>query len=745
MPPSPFFSPFGRRPVLTPVPPAAPSPPSPRLVPPILGPEAGLAEAVPVQWEREGEPYVGADDMEAPPDFGDRFGPPDDYSSRTGDLDGRADREEEEAVATIAAALPDVPLLPTIGRTPLEVLADIWGYHGFRPGQEEIVQTAVDGHDVMLLMPTGGGKSVCFQLPALIRPGMAVVVSPLIALMQDQVARLRQCGVYAAALNNEVSDDEQRATVRDVRAGKVKLLYVAPERLVMSSFVDLLKSTPLALFAIDEAHCVSHWGHNFRPEYAQIGSICAHFPGVPRIAVTATASPETQEDMKANLRMDDAKVFKTGFDRPNISYTIVNGSDSNLSADKQFLEFMEGHRSECGVVYCTSIKDCEKYAALLCSKGFDALPYYASLNKVHGGRDVKKETLERFLKEDGVVVCATIAFGMGIDKPDVRFVAHTGLPTSLENYYQETGRAGRDGLESEAWMIYSSSDYAFKRSIIDNEAQGKDPAYRSMAFRRLDALSAMVEGGGCRRAAVLRYFGEQPPERCGKCDRCISPVTTFDASKQAQMVLSAARRTGERYGRGHLIEVLTGARSEKVTSKGHDRLPTHGVGSAYSTQWWNSVVQQMANSGYFESPPHLHGGLRITDLGRRALSGEAEVRLIEPVLRKGKAAARPSPKRQFNLADDVPSERLDLFEELRSLRLRLAKAMNLPPYAIFYNDTLVGIVETMPDTLQQLGRIDGIGATKLARYGAEVLRLVGKYRKPNPVPAQIEVPGFGRR
>jgi ATP-dependent DNA helicase RecQ len=687
---------------------------------PVLPPEPDA------HWESQQGP---SDDSYPEDRFAPDNGPDEDSYS------GRA----QESDAPPASALSAMPVIRTEGRDPLEVLSDIWGYSSFRPGQEEVVRYIVDGGDAMLLMPTSGGKSVCYQIPALVRPGMAVIVSPLIALMQDQVARLRECGIAAANLNSEISEDERRALVRDVRAGRIKLLYVSPERLSMESFDALLRSTPLALFAIDEAHCVSQWGHKFRKEYMRVGEVCSRFPGVPRIAVTATASPVTEADMKKNLHMQDARVFKSGFDRPNISYAISARSDSPLPVEKQLLQFVERHRGESGVVYCNSKKNCDAYSAMLRSKGFDSIPYHADVESA-----TKKEYLERFIKGEAVVVCATIAFGMGIDKPDVRFVAHTGLPSSLEAYYQETGRAGRDGLPSEAWMVYSPADFVYRRDSIDKDSE-HSTEYKKMALGRFNALSNMIEGAGCRRAAVLRYFGENPPERCGNCDRCLNPVATFDATRYVQMALSAVKRTGERYGAGHVVDVLLGARTERVASTGHDRLPTYGIGKDHHRDWWTAIMRQVLNAGYLEAPPHMNGGYRLTENGRQVLAGNLEVSLVEPQLRKGKGATGLSGARAVHVADDIPPERLALFEDLRAFRSRLARAQSLPPYAIFIDTTLIEIVGKMPGNLDELARVSGIGAAKLSRYGVDVLAIVARHRKASNVPDQIQLPGMGRR
>lgn len=625
--------------------------------------------------------------------------------------------------------------IKTEGRDALQILTDVFGYRSFRDGQEDIMRHVIDGNDALVLMPTGGGKSLCYQVPALARCGLAVVVSPLLALMHDQVVRLRENGVAAERLNSEMSYEEQATVTRDVIAGRIKILYVAPERLVTDSFQSLLKKVEIGLFAIDEAHCVSQWGHSFRKEYMQIGEICSRFPGVPRIAVTATASPVTRVDMIKNLHLEDARVFLFSFDRPNIAYSIVDRE----SQSKQLLEFMADHKNESGVVYCLSRRKTEETAALLRENGYDALHYHAGLDTA-----LKSANLDRFLKGEGVVAVATIAFGMGIDKPDVRFVAHLDLPESLEAYYQETGRAGRDGLPAVAWMSCGGGDLKFRRdNILKDETHPAE--YKRMAWGRLQSLMGMIGSAGCRRGAVLRYFGETHSGRCGNCDRCLNPVSTFDGTTAARMILSAAHRTGERYGGGHLVEVLTGAKTEKIGRMGHDKLPTFGVGKDHSKDWWTHVVQQVYTLDLLSSPPEMMGGYRITAEGRDVLRGGQEVRLVEPPKRRGKQERRVLPNRQFNLIEGLPEDKVELFESLRQWRSRLAKAQNLPPYAILHDTTLAGIVAAMPDTLDRLGKVGGIGGAKLARYGTEVLSTVAKYRKQSIVQDQITVPGFGRR
>ena len=641
----------------------------------------------------------------------------------------------ESSVASNYSSLPDVRSpVDTSGMNALEILYRVFGYQSFRDNQEGIMSHVIGGGDALVLMPTGGGKSLCYQVPALARAGMAVIVSPLTALMRDQVVRLRENGINAAQINSTMDSEEISGVMQQIRAGKVKLLYVAPERMVLDGFQKLLRSTPMALFGIDEAHCVSQWGHNFRKPYMDVGRICSMFPGVPRIAVTATASPVTREDMVKNLHLENAKVFLSSFDRPNISYSIAEREDGV----KQVLDFMEPHRGSSGVVYCSTRKAVESTAEMLRQRGFDAIHYHAGMTSGE-----KRINQDKFTKGEGVVAVATVAFGMGIDKPNVRFVVHMDMPETLEAYYQETGRAGRDGDPAEAFMVYGAKDIRFRRENILGDTEHSDESKR-MSWGRLQALLAMVDSSQCRRGSILRYFGETHSGRCGNCDRCLDPVATFDGTKPAQMVLSAAKRTGERYGGGHLVEILVGARTEAILRQKHDRLPTFGIGADHSRDWWTHVVRQIYTADLLSLPPELKSGYRITRAGLEVLGGRQTVLLVDPPQKKkGRGTTRPpAAHRQISFAEHVPENRVSLLEELRKWRTGVARRYNLPAYTVFHDATLIGIATSMPDTLAALKNIQGIGESKLARYGMQVLDIVGRNRVQSPVRDQIPVPGF---
>jgi ATP-dependent DNA helicase RecQ len=639
----------------------------------------------------------------------------------------------------------------TEGKDLRTILAEVFGYHGFRDGQESIMRQVADGGDAVVLMPTGGGKSLCYQVPALARRGMAIIVSPLIALMIDQVTRLRECGVSAATLNSSATPDEQRQIREDILAGRLKFLYVSPERFTSESFRDLVADVNLSLIAIDEAHCVSSWGHDFRKDYMMIGPVAASFSGVPRMAVTATASLVTRADMVKNLQLEAAPVFLSTFDRPNISYTIVDA----VSRDRQrkdLLDFMEDHRGESGVVYCLSRTKTEAIAEFLCENGYDAVPYHAGFDN-----ETKARNQTRFMKGEGVVAVATIAFGMGIDKPDARFVAHLDIPESLEAYYQETGRAGRDGLPAVAWMSFGPSDLAFRRNNIWTNQNSSD-AYKRLAFGRLQALVSMVEGPECRRAVVLRYFGETHSGKCTGCDRCLNPVETFDATEATRMILSASARTGERFGEGHLVDIVCGTMNDKMVSLGHNKLPTFGIGRSKgkSREWWGHIVRQMFTRNLLNKTIELNSGYHITDDGMEVMRGQRAVMLIDPPRRT--VGRRSFPARNHAAAGVVSAvkplgiinpgasqEAQDLYNALRKLRRRLADEKNVPPYVIFHDATLLSIVQAMPDTLHQLSRILGMGKTKIDKYGMLVLALVAEHRPQTPAPDRITVPGFSMR
>ncbi len=595
---------------------------------------------------------------------------------------------------------------------PLHILRTTFGYESFRGQQQEVVEHVIDGGDALVLMPTGGGKSLCYQIPALARPGVGIVVSPLIALMQDQVEALRQVGVRAAAMNSSMAPEDSAGVARAMMDGSIDMVYVAPERLMQPGFLDLLARCPLALFAIDEAHCVSQWGHDFRPEYLQLAALHERFPGIPRIALTATADGPTRREIVERLNLGGGRQFISGFDRPNIRYRV--GLKDNPRA--QLLRFIrEEHKGESGIIYCLSRQKVDDTATWLREQGLDALAYHAGL-----GKDVRARNQDKFLREDGLIMVATIAFGMGIDKPDVRFVAHLDLPKSLEAYYQETGRAGRDGLPSDAWMVYGIQDVAKVRQMIEgSEAPAEKKA---LERRKLNALMGFCETTRCRRQVLLEYFNDgcQP---CGNCDTCLEPVDSFDGTEVAQKALSAIYRTGQRFGAGHVIDVLRGTETERVRSLGHQRLPTFGVGEAESKDAWQSIFRQLVAMGHVVVDVAGHGSLMLGPNVRPVLRGEEKV-LLRRDPGRGKTKKDRSSERRTVL--DSPQDEA-LFQALRARRLDLAKEQGVPPYVIFHDATLVEIAKAKPGTLTALGELPGIGASKLDRYGREFLAVVTEF------------------
>jgi ATP-dependent DNA helicase RecQ len=598
----------------------------------------------------------------------------------------------------------------------LELLQGVFGHPAFRGPQEEIVLHVAGGGDALVLMPTGGGKSLCYQLPALLREGTALVVSPLIALMQDQVAALRQLGVRAAFLNSTLTSDQVRDTERALRSGALDLLYVAPERLLMPRMLELLAASKLALFAIDEAHCVSQWGHDFRPEYLQLSVLHERFPGVPRIALTATADPQTRDEIVRRLALEEARLFISSFDRPNIRYAIVDKQEPR----EQLLRFLrEEHAGDSGIVYCLSRKKVDETAAWLDKHGLRALPYHAGMDNA-----ARAAHQERFQREEGVVVVATIAFGMGIDKPDVRFVAHLDLPKSIEGYYQETGRAGRDGLPADAWMAYGLADVVQLRRMIEQgglENAGSEE-FRRISFAKLDALLGLCETAGCRRVRLLNYFGEAS-EPCGNCDTCLEPPETWDATEAARKALSAIYRTGQRFGAVHLIDVLRGHATDRVTQWNHDQLPVFGIGRDLDDHTWRSVYRQLVALGYAEPDHDAYGGLRLTAAARPVLKGEESVQMRRAAPRKGKAAR---PRRTAPGAILPPADE-GLLAQLKAWRTAQAREQSVPPYVVFHDSTLAAIASAQPRDLDALAGIPGIGAKKLERYGPALLEVLGAF------------------
>jgi ATP-dependent DNA helicase RecQ len=602
--------------------------------------------------------------------------------------------------------------------SPRDLLRRVFGHEDFRGQQRAIVEHVAAAGDALVLMPTGGGKSLCYQVPALLREGVGVVVSPLIALMQDQVEALRQLGVRAEFLNSTLDAANAARIERALAGGELDLLYVAPERLLTPRFLSLLDTlyarSGIALFAIDEAHCVSQWGHDFRPEYRQLTVLHERWPQVPRIALTATADPPTQREIAERLQLEDAQRFVSSFDRPNIRYTVVQKDNGR----RQLLDFLGDHRDEAGIVYCLSRRKVEETAEFLAGHGFKALPYHAGLDA-----QVRAEHQRRFIREDGVVVVATIAFGMGIDKPDVRFVAHIDLPKSLEGYYQETGRAGRDGEPAEAWLCYGLGDVVLLKQMIEQGEAGEER--KQLERRKLDQLLGYCESMRCRRQVLLAGFGETYPEPCGHCDNCLTPAAAWDATEAARKALSCVYRTGQRFGVAHLIDVLRGGEGEKIRQFGHDRVSTWGIGADLDAKTWRGVFRQLVAMGLLTVDAEGYGGLRLTDASRAVLAGSQRVQMRrELIAKKSRERDGLSNGSRPRTGVSVLPEALPLFRALRDLRARLAKEQNVPAYVIFHDSTLREIAERRPDSLPELGRIGGIGGAKLARYGEEVLEVV---------------------
>jgi ATP-dependent DNA helicase RecQ len=592
----------------------------------------------------------------------------------------------------------------------LEVLERTFGYGSFRESQAEIIECVAAGGDAVVLMPTGGGKSLCYQIPALLREGTALVVSPLIALMQDQVEALRQMGVRAAYLNSALSFDESMEVIAAVRRKELDLLYVAPERLANERTLSLLREVELALIAVDEAHCVSQWGHDFRPEYMQLGELANHFPNVPRIALTATADAPTRREIISRLSLENARLFVTGFDRPNIFYRVIPKDNARA----QLLRFLrQYHASDSGIVYCLSRRKVDETAAWMCTEGIQALPYHAGLSAA-----VRSANQTRFLREDHIVMVATIAFGMGIDKPDVRFVAHLDLPKSMEAYYQETGRAGRDGLPANAWLAYGMQDaVVLQRMLNDGDASEER---KRVEHQKLQSMLGFCEVASCRRQVLLAYFGDQLDEPCGHCDTCVDPVERFDGTELAQKALSCVFRTGQRYGVNYVIDVLRGRANERVTSAGHDQLSTFGIGADLDQKQWRSVFRQLIAQGHLNVDVDGFQSLRLTPQCRSVLRSEAAVMLTRDWSR-GDAKSVSSKRAEVIFEDASDSQ---LFSALRDWRRAEAKRQGKPPYVIFHDATLREIAITKPERLSHLEAISGIGQRKLELYGADLLLVV---------------------
>ena len=590
--------------------------------------------------------------------------------------------------------------------TALDILQQTFGYATFRAPQEEIMETVIAGKDALVLMPTGGGKSLCYQIPALARPGCGIVISPLIALMQDQVNAMRELGVRASYLNSTQDTHTASEVERALLEGELDLLYIAPERLTQRRMLDLLARSNIALFAIDEAHCVSQWGHDFRADYLQLSLLHEQFPNVPRIALTATADEQTRNEIVARLRLEQAAQFVVGFDRPNIRYRI--GLKQN--ARQQLLQFLKTeHPDHAGIVYCLSRKKTEETASWLTAQGFTALPYHAGLSA-----ELRAAHQARFLREDTVIMVATIAFGMGIDKPDVRFVAHLDLPKTIEAYYQETGRAGRDGEPADAWMIYGLQDVIKLRQMMQG-SQGNEQ-HKRIEQHRLNAMLGLCEITSCRRQTLLQYFGETYPEPCGNCDSCLEPAQTWEATEACRMALSAVARTGERFGVNHLIDVLTGKETDKIWQFDHHHLPTFGVGDALDNNQWRSVFRQLVGRGLLSVDLEGYGALKLQEKCRPLLKGEVTISLRKD--QKQKVAKRQT---KTPLPDDI---NVGLWEALRDCRRELAEEQGVPPYVIFHDSTLVEMCSMVPKTLNDFAELSGVGERKLLKYGEQFLAAI---------------------
>ena len=594
--------------------------------------------------------------------------------------------------------------------SPEELLHSVFGFTEFRPPQDEIIATLMAGREALVLMPTGGGKSLCYQIPAMARPGCGIVISPLIALMQDQVSAMRLLGVNAAFLNSTLSSTEVHEIESDLQAGKLDLLYVAPERLTQSRTLQLFRSIDIALFAIDEAHCVSQWGHDFRADYLQLTLLHEMFPDVPRIALTATADARTRKEIIARLQLEDARQFIASFDRPNIRYRITLKNNGK----QQLLKFLKAeHPDDAGIVYCLSRKKTEEIASWLSDQGFTALPYHAGLPA-----ETRARHQARFLREEGIIIVATIAFGMGIDKPDVRFVAHLDLPKTIESYYQETGRAGRDGLPANAWMAYGLQDVIKLRQMMENSEGSEE--HKRAEQQRLNAMLGLCEITSCRRQALLEYFDEQLPEPCGNCDSCLDPAERWDGTEAARKALSTVWRTEQRFGVNHLIDVLRGGDTDKIIQFDHHQLPVYGIGKDLDNHQRRSVFRQLVARGFMSVDMERFGALRLEEKCRALLRGEESIELRKDVKQKASRSRRA----KIELA---PETELGLFDALRDCRKQFAQELGVPPYMIFHDSTLQEMCLVKPRSLDEFAELSGVGERKLDKYGPAFLQVVAEY------------------
>ncbi len=593
----------------------------------------------------------------------------------------------------------------------LNVLQDKFGYDAFRGQQEAIIHSAIAGQDVLVLMPTGGGKSLCYQIPALVRAGVGIVISPLIALMQDQVDALLQLGINACFLNSSLSSSQVSHIESQLLNGEIDLLYIAPERLAQTRTLNLLSQLTISLFAVDEAHCVAQWGHDFRSDYLLLDCLAQHFSHVPRMALTATADQATKQEIISRLQLENAQAYIAGFDRPNIQYRI----DHKDNVKKQLLTFIgQYHANDSGIVYCLSRKRVDSFAEYLSAQGYQALPYHAGLSA-----EVRQANQQRFLREDKVIIVATIAFGMGIDKPDVRFVAHIDLPKSIEAYYQETGRAGRDGLPATAWMIYGLQDVVFLQQMMQN-SQGNE-VFKQAERRKLDAMLALCEVTSCRRQVLLSYFSESKQAACGNCDNCLTPVETWDASIEAQKALSTVYRSGQRFGAKHLIDILLGAANQKIHQFSHQNISTYGLGKALDNHTWRSIYRQLVVRGYLLVDADNYGALKLTESCRPVLTGKQRLLLRKDTL---KATSSVGQKRKAKSSLSIEQVDMPLWLKLKACRKRFADEHNVPAYVIFSDATLHEMLTQQPSNQHQMLAISGIGLTKFERFGAEFLAVL---------------------
>lgn len=590
----------------------------------------------------------------------------------------------------------------------LQTLQNVFGYQHFRPYQREVIDGLIAGQDAFVLMPTGGGKSLCYQVPALHRPGITLVVSPLISLMKDQVDALRASGVRAACYNSTLAAAEARQVLARLHAGELDLLYVAPERLLSDGFLERLAGLEIALFAIDEAHCVSQWGHDFRPEYVKLGQLREIFPAVPMVALTATAEKQTRQDILQRLRLDHARQVVAGFDRPNIRYTVID----KAKPYQQLCAFLDSRQDEAGIVYCLSRKRVDEVAAKLQQDGLRAGAYHAGLPA-----EVRKQVQEDFLRDDLQIVVATVAFGMGIDKPNVRFVVHYDLPKNIESYYQETGRAGRDGLPAEALLLFGYGDIAISRGLIE---KGGNPEQNRIEIHKLNAMVAFAESGTCRRRALLGYFGEPLAADCGNCDICLNPPERYDATEDARKALSCVYRVGQRFGIGQVIDVLRGAKTQRIFELRHEQLSTYGIGRGRSQDHWNHLLRQLIHHGYLEQDIANYSVLKLTEAARPLLRGDMALTITKP---RVKAERKKKPERKIvGLEYDQ-----ELFNRLRTRRKQIADRDGVPPYVVFGDASLAEMAASLPTDDEALLQVNGVGQTKLARYGAEFIDEIVAY------------------